>query len=332
MHTDTASRRDLHRRRSLLVLPSLAFAALLTILALNVVGDGSPRGSLDWAVLVPFLLVMIWECFVVWQLVLGFAAWLRGPRALSALERRAASVEPVSTGRSRTAVLVPIFEEDAPAVFAALRVMAASLARTGAVRDVDFHVLSDTQDPATAAAEEREYEAFLAWARGGDLPRVAYRRRTDNAGRKAGNIAEFLHRRGDDYDFAIVLDADSLMAGDTMRRLIRLMEENPQVGIIQTISYATGRETLFARIQQFAVRLYAPLALRGLEFWQGPDGTYWGHNAILRTAPFRDHCKLPILPGRPPFGGEILCHDTVEAALLRRAGWEVHILTEIEGT
>jgi membrane glycosyltransferase len=321
-------------RRSLLVWPSLAFAVLVVVLGVSVVGDGADRGPLDWAVLVPFLLIMVWESFVVWQLVLGFAAWARGTNGLSALERRAAAIEPVSTGRSRTALIVPIYEEDAPAIFAALRVMGSSLSRTGRVDDVDVHVLSDTQDPATAADEGREHESLLAWARtaGFELPSFTYRRRTDNAGRKAGNVAEFLRRRADHYDFTIVLDADSLMSGETMRRLIRLMEENPRIGAIQTISYATGRETLFARIQQFAVRLYAPLALRGLEFWQGPDGTYWGHNAILRCAPFRDHCTLPVLSGRLPFGGEILCHDTVEAAMLRRAGWEIHILTEIEGT
>ncbi|WP_204277462.1 glycosyltransferase, partial [Escherichia coli] len=67
---------------------------------------------------------------------------------------------------------------------------------------------------------------------------------------------------GAEYDFMIVLDADSLMTGAAMRRLVRLMEESPRVGLIQTVSYAAGRDTLFARIQQFAVRLYAPLALR----------------------------------------------------------------------
>ncbi len=122
------------------------------------------------------------------------------------------------------------------------------------------------------------------------------------------------------------------MTGTAIRRLIRLMEEHPRIGLIQTVSYATGRDTLFARIQQFAVRLYAPLSLRGLEFWQGPEGSYWGHNAIFRIAPFSQHCRLPVLPGRPPFGGEILCHDVVEAALLARAGWETHLLPEFDGT
>ncbi len=114
---------------------------------------------------------------------------------------------------------------------------------------------------------------------------------------------EMFDRAGDDYDFAVVLDADSLMSGGAIRRLIRLMEENPRLGIVQTVSYATGRETLFARIQQFAVRLYAPLALRGLDFWQGAESSYWGHNAILRVAPFRAHCRLPVLPGGRPSAG-----------------------------
>ena len=155
---------------------------------------------------------------------------------------------------------------------------------------------------------------------GPGIPEIRYRRRTENVGRKAGNIAEFTRTYGPEYDFMIVLDADSLMSGATMRRLARLMEESPATGLIQTVSYAAGRDTLFARIQQFAVRLYAPLALRCLEIWQGPEGSYWCHNAILRIAAFANHAQLPVLPGRAPLGGEILCHDIVEGGMLVRAG------------
>ena len=130
----------------------------------------------------------------------------------------------------------------------------------------------------------------------------------------------------------IVLDADSLMTGPTMVHLVELMAESPRVGLIQTVSYAAGRDTLFARVQQFAVRLYAPLALRCLETWQGPHGSYWGHNAIVRVDAFSASARLPALPGRAPLGGEILCHDIVEGALLVRAGWEVRLLPEMPGT
>ena len=266
---------------------------------------------------------------MVWQLILGFTAWFRGPRGLSDLERRASVVEPVATGLSRTALVVPICDEDPEAVFAGVLVALRSLARTGRCDDVDVHVLSDTRRPGIVAEERRLLAALPS---GHDLPKVFYRHRTANQGRKAGNIMELLDRTGDHYDFAVVFDADSIMSGAAVRKLICLMEENPRVGIIQTVSYATGHDTLFARVQQFAVRLYAPLALRGLNAWQGPESSYWGHNAIIRVAPFRAHCRLPVLSGKPPFGGEILCHDVVEAAFMARAGWDVRLLPELEGT
>ena len=318
---------SLRNRRLLLIVPSLAFALVVWAITLSVL-IGAPHSTLDWMLAAPFAAVMAWECFVVWQLVLGFTAWLAGPRLLSRIELDGGAIGAASSGRSRTAILIPIFDENVDDVFARVGVMWDSLARLGATDDIVVHVLSDTPTPQVAAAEARRAAALRA----GDIPTLEYRRRARNFGRKAGNVGEFFERAGHDYDFAIVLDADSLMSGAAMRRLVRLMELHDRVALIQTVSYATGRETLFARIQQFAVRLYAPLALRGLEFWQGAEGSYWGHNAIIRIAPFRQHCTLPVLTGRPPFGGEILCHDTIEAALLVRAGWEVRLLPETDGT
>ncbi|GJE16720.1 glucans biosynthesis glucosyltransferase MdoH [Methylobacterium marchantiae] len=330
-------------RRLLLAVPTLATAAAISWLALA--AYGRPEGVLGWAVLVLFCLVMAWQSFVAWQYVYGLVAAGLGDTAKSAIEIRSATVPATASGRSRTAAVVAIHAEDAVAVFAALRVMARSLQRQsdtdqgdgdqeGDGSDIDIFVLSDTRDGAIAAVEEHEFARIEAWTRlnGPGLPRFRYRRRRDNAGRKAGNIAEFCRTYGSEYDFMIVLDADSLMTGATMRRLARLMEEAPKVGLIQTVSYATGRDTLFARIQQFAVRLYAPLSIRCLETWQGADGSYWGHNAILRVAAFADNAELPVLPGKAPLGGEILCHDIVEGALLRRAGWEVCLLPEMGGT
>ena len=324
----TLSTGPLGARRAALVLPTLAIAALVAALAARVEGAETALGA---AVLVLFCALMAWHGFIAWQYVYGLIAWTRD--VVSPFERRARTVTAAPSAKSRTAAIVPIHAEDPVAVFAALRVMARSLARAGRADDIDLFVLSDTQDPAVAAAEARERDRFLAWSAGDPaLPRLRYRRRLDNAGRKAGNVAAFCAVHGPEYDFMIVLDADSLMTGAAMRRLVRLMEEHPDTGLIQTVSFAAGRDTLFARVQQFAVRLYAPLALRALETWQGPDGSYWGHNAILRIAPFLDHCRLPVLPGRAPLGGEILCHDVVEGALLRRAGYAVRLLPEMGGT
>jgi membrane glycosyltransferase len=150
--------------------------------------------------------------------------------------------------------------------------------------------------------------------------------------RKAGNVAKFLERWGGAYDFMVVLDADSLMTGHAIAQMIGTMEANPRAGIVQTMPYAVGRASLFARVQQFAGRLYGPMLARGLAFWQGPRGSYWGHNAIIRVQPFMQHCGLPDLPGHAPLGGEILCHDTVEAALMLRAGWDAWLVPGIEGS
>jgi len=213
---------------------------------------------------------------------------------------------------------VPVYNENPDRVFNAVAVMRRSIAPE-ATGSLDIFVLSDTQDSVIAAAEEAAYAACCA-TMGAYGPALHYRRRTPNTRRKAGNIAEFCARWGSGYDFMLVLDADSLMTGPAIARLIGAAEANPRAGIIQTMCYPIGRASLFARIQQFGARLYGPLLARGVAFWQGPRGSYWGHNAILRTAAFAAHCQLPDLPGRAPLGGEILCHDTVEAALMLRAG------------
>jgi membrane glycosyltransferase len=130
----------------------------------------------------------------------------------------------------------------------------------------------------------------------------------------------------------LVLDADSVMAGKTLVTLAKLLDAHPQVGLIQTLPMPAGRETLFARLQQFAASLNSPMLSSGLAWWQLSESNYWGHNAIMRVQPFANFCALPRLPGKEPFGGEILSHDFVEAALLRRAGYEVWMVPDLEGT
>ena len=227
------------------------------------------------------------------------------------------------TGRARTAILLPVYEEDAARVLATADAMAGSLAAE-LVGEINVFVLSDSRSAGAIAAEE----AMLALAARSDRPPLFYRRRADNAGRKAGNIAEFCERWGAAYDFMVVLDADSLMTGEAVARLIGAIEANPRAGLIQAMCYPVGRNSLFARLQQFNARLYGPLFQRGVAFWQGPRGNFWGHNAIVRVAPFAAACGLPLLPGRAPFGGEILSHDTVEAALMLRAGHDVWMLPD----
>ena len=191
-------------------------------------------------------------------------------------------------------------------------------------------MLSDSNQPNQWVQEE------VAWLelckQVGGFGKIFYRKRRHAINKKAGNIADFLRRWGRRYRYMIVLDADSIMTGRALVQLVQLMERNPEVGIIQTAPRIVNGETLFARMQSFASRLYSPLFLAGLNYWQQHEGNFWGHNAIVRVQPFIDHCSLPELPGSEPFGGRILSHDFVEAALMRKAGWAVWLAGEIDGT
>jgi membrane glycosyltransferase len=229
---------------------------------------------------------------------------------------------------TRTALLMPLYNEDARAAFARLAALDASLARLGASHAFDIFVLSDTTSDDLALAEQAAYLALRPQAHS----RIFLRRRLENAERKAGNICEWVRRFGGAYEYMVVLDADSTMAGETLLRLADAMERNPGVGLIQTAPTITGAATLFARMSQFGVRMYGRVAAAGLAWWAGSEASYWGHNAILRTRAFAASAGLPILPGAKPFGGHVLSHDVVEAALLRRAGWAVHVTAALDGS
>ncbi|WGM31643.1 glucans biosynthesis glucosyltransferase MdoH [Brevundimonas sp. NIBR11] len=228
----------------------------------------------------------------------------------------------------RTALLMPLYNEDADEALARLAALDASLARLGASDAFDLFVLSDSTKDAAAAAELSACMALRAQSGS----KLYYRRRTENIERKAGNIADWTRTFGGAYDFMIVLDADSTMAGETVLRLVDAMERNPGVGLIQTAPTIIKSQTLFARLSQFGVRLYGRVAAAGLAWWAGSDASYWGHNAILRTRAFADCAGLPELEGRKPFGGHIMSHDVVEAALMRRAGWAVHVTAALDGS
>ena len=223
---------------------------------------------------------------------------------------------------------MPLYNENPEAPFARLAALDASLARLGASHAFDIFVLSDTTSDELALAEQAAYLALRPQAHS----RIFLRRRLENAERKAGNISEWVRRFGGAYEFMVILDADSTMAGETLLRLTDAMERNPGVGLIQTAPTITGAETLFARMSQFGVRMYGRVAAAGLAWWAGSEASYWGHNAILRTRAFAASAGLPILPGAKPFGGHVLSHDVVEAAMLRRAGWAVHVTAALDGS
>ncbi|PWG61230.1 glucans biosynthesis glucosyltransferase MdoH [Sediminicurvatus halobius] len=251
----------------------------------------------------------------------------RDPLSLRPAPARAPADLPITT---RTAIVMPVHNEDVTRVIAGFEAVYRDLQRTGEGSAFDFYLLSDSTDEAIATEEAQAWAALCRRLQG--CSGQYYRRRTRNEGRKAGNIAEFCRRWGERYEYLVVLDADSLMSGRTLTTLVRTMQVNPTAGILQTVPQPVGQRTPFARMQQFAAALYAPMLATGMSFWQTDTANYWGHNAILRTRPFMDHCGLPVLSGRPPLGGEILSHDFVEAALMRRGGWYVYLLPEIGGS
>ncbi len=229
-----------------------------------------------------------------------------------------------------TAIVMPVFNEDVSRVFEGLRVVFGSVQKLPGADNFDFFVLSDSNQPNQWIREE------VAWAelckQVGGFGRIFYRKRRQAINKKAGNVADFLRRWGKNYRYMVVLDADSVMTGECLARLVTMMEANPSAGIIQTAPRTVRGESLYSRLQAFANRIYSPLYLAGLNYWQQHEGNYWGHNAILRVQPFMDHCSLPELPGNEPFGGRILSHDFVEAALMRKAGWAVWLAHDVEGS
>jgi membrane glycosyltransferase len=229
-----------------------------------------------------------------------------------------------------TAIIFPIYNEDVVRVYEGLRATYESLQKTGQLERFDFFILSDSTDPDHWVEEERRWYDLIHELDA--LGRIYYRRRLVNEARKSGNVRDFLNTWGRRYRYFICGDADSVLRGETLVDLVKLMETQPTVGLIQTVPALVNAESLFGRVQQFANRLYAPVFIAGLNYWALDFGNYWGHNAIIRTEPFMQFCDLPQLPGRKPFGGQILSHDFVEAALLLRENWEVWFAYDLEGS
>jgi membrane glycosyltransferase len=285
------------------------------------------RGTLEPLIAGLFGALFGWISIGFWTAVAGFALLLRGGDRFAL--GRAEGAGPIDP-QARTAIVMPVCNEPVDRVFAGLRAIRASLARVGAEDPFDFFVLSDSTDPDVIVAEE---EAWAAWLRElGGKGGLFYRRRKVRRKRKSGNVADFCRRWGRLYRYMVVLDADSLMEGETLVELVRRMERHPDVGVIQTVPTVVRAQSLFGRVQQFSSRLYGPMFAAGMHYWQLGDGPYWGHNAILRVAPFMAHCGLPRLSGTPPFGGDVMSHDFVEAALLGRAGWSVWLAFDLGGT
>src|SRR4051812_7671757 len=280
---------------------------------------------LEAVILVLFVILFAWIALSISSTLGGVVALMTGE--IKPLELDADS--PLPQLATRTALLLPTYNEEPHRVFSRVQAVTESVVATGALSAFDVFILSDTTDPDTFIAEEAA--VFLLRARL-ESPRIFYRHRPKNEAKKAGNIAEWVQRFGGHYEQMVILDADSLMTGGTLVRLAAAMERNPGIGLIQTFPVMVNAVTVFARVQQFAGRLYGPLIAYGLSWWHGADGNYWGHNAVIRTRAFAACAGLPVLEGPRPIGGHILSHDFVEAALMRRGGWAGHMAPPPRGS
>lgn len=232
--------------------------------------------------------------------------------------------------KGRTAILVPVYNEDPVGTFSRVAAMSNALASRGLSDSFHFAILSDTRDEAIGRAEEYWFSRLVGECNGEG--RMFYRRRESNVGRKAGNIADFVTASGALYDYVLFLDADSLMEASTIVEMARRMEADPSLGLLQTLPKIIHAKSWFGRATQFSASYFSPVFANGVATVQGDEGPFWGHNAISRTKAFAASCGLPVLSGSPPLGGHILSHDFVEAALLARAGWSVRVDTDLEGS
>jgi len=304
---------------------------LLTSTAVWFMADLLWRGPVDAVgllVLILFTILFAHIAMVFCTALLGLYVLNRGDSA-----RISGSIEGETLGQlplGSTAIVMPVFNEDTSRIFEGLRVIYRSLERTGRLADFDFFILSDTNDPNKWIQEEIAWYELCRQLNG--FGRIFYRKRRISINKKSGNVGDFLRRWGQSYRYMVVLDADSIMTGEAIVKMVAMMERNPGVGILQSAPRIVNGVTLYSRLQQFSNRLYSPLFLAGLNYWHQGESNFWGHNAVIRVAPFMEHCGLPELPGVEPFGGRILSHDFVEAALMRKAGWQVWLAYDLEGS
>lgn len=312
---------DYRRRRVLFTLINLVSMGLLITAMAILLNTGGWHWT-DMVMLGAFTLTLPWLTIGFWNAMIGFGltVFTRDPVAHVS---PSLLVDDATRVKSRTAIVMTVRNEDAQRALDRFRAVQQSVARTQFANLFDFHLLSDTDQPEIAAEEELLVEQWRATT-GQDVA-IHYRRRDNNTGFKAGNVMAFAQDWRGKYDFFIPLDADSLMSGDAIIRLVRKIEANPQIGILQGLVVGMPSDSAFARLFQFGMRHGMRAYTMGSAWWHGDCGPFWGHNAVVRMSSFVDHGEMPILPGKAPLGGHILSHDQVEAALIRRGGFEVRV-------
>ncbi len=316
------------RRQVFFFTAVIVLTGLATWVLLDILWRGGLSG-IEIALVVLFvpLFGMVALGFI--QAVCGFFILLRRQDPYS-ISRTLPADPPPTAELPATSIVIPIYNEDVSRVYEGLRTIYLDLVRAGRIEGFDFFILSDSNNPNKWIEEE------VAWIdlckQVNSFGRIFYRKRMVNLNRKSGNISDFLRRWGRKYRYMVVLDADSLMQAETLVRLVQMMECNPRAGIIQTVPAPIHGQTFFARLMQFAGTLYGPIFQAGLNYWQAASGNFWGHNAIIRCAPFMEHCALPVLTSARKGRSRFMSHDYIEAALMRRANYEVWLAYELGGS
>ncbi len=208
----------------------LALALLSTTIAATLFARVQPdydNAWLEYGQVTLYALLTGWVVTGFVTALMGFYVSLRGDKhGLSVKQIEGAAMNP----QARTAIIMPICNEDVASVFAGLRATCESLATTGHARQFDVFVLSDSNTPETAAAERAAWEQLrAALATNTNQPQVEvyYRLRTRRTYRKAGNVADFCRRWGKDYRYMVVFDADSVMSGDCLTSMVKLIACSP---------------------------------------------------------------------------------------------------------
>ena len=316
------------RRQIVFALNVITYVGMLWVAA-RILGTGGWTW-VDVILLVCFAAGTPWTVLGFWNALIGL--WLLHIKSdpMTEVAPYAAAGDEPTPLRIKTAVFMTLRNEDPGRAILRLKTVKSSIDATGEGAVFSYFVLSDSNDPAVAAAEELAVEAWKA--ADPDSDRIVYRRRAENKAYKAGNVRDFCARWGKDYTLMLPLDADSLMSGAQIVRLTRMMQAHPKIGILQSLVVGMPSRSAFARIFQFGMRHGMRSYTTGQAWWVGDCGPFWGHNALVRIRPFHEECDLPILPGKPPLGGHVLSHDQVEATLMRRAGYEVRVLPEERGS
>ncbi len=320
---------ELSRRRTIvLVLNVVTWLAMLWVAA-SILGTGG-WSTVDVIMFVCFAIGTPWTVLGFWNAVIGLwlLHWHKDP--IAEVAPFAAAGDGKAPIRVSTAVFMTVRNEDPARAILRMKTIKASIDATGEGEHFSYFILSDTND---ASVGEREEKGVAEWkAADPDGARITYRRRTDNKGYKAGNVRDFCERWGRDYELMLPLDADSVMSGEMIVKLVRMMQAHPKLGILQSLVVGMPSSSAFARIFQFGMRHGMRSYTMGQSWWVGDCGPFWGHNAVVRIKPFVERCELPVLPGVPPLGGHVLSHDQFEATLMRRAGYEVRVLPVEEGS